>query len=279
MRQTPPVYLVYRATSPSGKVYIGITSQRLKVRRHQHYLTARRTRNFFQNALAKYGDLMTWDVVESGIPGFQMAAERERHYIALFQSNDPKKGYNLTEGGDTGRSVNASRAASEKRPVLRSDGAVFISARAASKVMGAVADDAVGKAIRNKGTCAGYTFRRISLEEFASLEGIVSGDNPVDWSIPHGQSEESRRKISEAKRGQPCRRTSEGEWRRRTFISKPVRRSDGVLYPSIREAALSVGTYPGVFMYAVQKGHPCGGFRFEILPKGSRLESYIPRIA
>ena len=93
-------YSVYKHTTPSGKVYIGITSKPVEER----WLNGRGyARNeHFWNAIKKYG----WDNIEhrvlvSGLSK-EEASEVEKMYIALYRSHEIKHGYNLTEGGETG---------------------------------------------------------------------------------------------------------------------------------------------------------------------------------
>lgn len=234
MLSAEPQYKVYLATSPSGKVYVGVTSKELSTRVAQHHQAARTSRSqgalcYFHHALTKYGQRMRWEVLESAIEGLQSANLREKHFIQVFQANDPQRGYNGTEGGDAGAIPNEAVRAklsqsakarglnpgqlenlvqgrqdsqaqrqrglksprfkghqhtpeslglmsrsqqkvvhtavwvakikeANKHPVVRSDGAVFNSAREAARQMG-LSDDAVAKAIRQKRACAGFHFQ------------------------------------------------------------------------------------------------------------------------
>jgi len=270
-------YLIYKATAPSGKVYIGLTCQSLKRRKYQHRIAAKnfQSSGSFQKALRKYNLNMVWEVLESGLPDFETAASRERFFILQFESNVSGKGYNHTEGGDQGRPKN-SRGLLEHHPVRRSDGVVFPSARAASLAMGAKIEDAVGKALRNNGTCAGYRFEHISLEQYESLKdthSLKGDESPIQWTMARTFSENVRQKISETKKGKPCGRTSEGEKVRVGYISKPVLRSDGVIFHSIKEAASAIGKTIGILTYAVKKNQPCEGFTFQILAKGVSVDT------
>lgn len=91
-------YTVYCHTSPSGKRYIGITSN--------HRLNDRwrggkgyRVNIHFDNAIKKYGwDNFSHEILESGLTR-EEACEREKYYIALYDSTDPTKGYNVSLGG------------------------------------------------------------------------------------------------------------------------------------------------------------------------------------
>lgn len=93
--------IIYKVTSPSGKVYIGKTINSLRVRRNNHLSEAKRYRRNsknrkFHNALLKYGDLLTWEVLEIASVG--RLKEREIFYIEMFNSYE--NGYNSTLGGD-----------------------------------------------------------------------------------------------------------------------------------------------------------------------------------
>ncbi len=89
--------IVYAHISPSNKLYIGISHKTLKERSGNgaNYYSL-----YFRNAIKKYGwdnfkhitliENITWD----------MAIECEKYLIAKYQTNNPKYGYNLTNGGE-----------------------------------------------------------------------------------------------------------------------------------------------------------------------------------
>ena len=92
-------WCVYKHTTPSGKVYIGITSQKPE----------RRWRNgngykhgkcvAFWNAIKKYGwDNITHEILEKNLSN-EDACEKEKQYIKQYQSTNPKFGYNIASGG------------------------------------------------------------------------------------------------------------------------------------------------------------------------------------
>lgn len=100
MKQSPPNdYCVYMHTNRSnGKRYIGITNS-IKRRWHNNGIQYRGCA-YFWNAIKKYG----WEsfdhcVIVSGISRSK-AIEKEKELIALYQTTNPKFGYNLTSGGD-----------------------------------------------------------------------------------------------------------------------------------------------------------------------------------
>ena len=91
-------YCVYKHTSPSGKVYIGITQQRPE-NRWQCGLGYRRNPHFFR-AILKYGwDNFTHEVLCTGLDK-SAACQMEVALIRAYQSNDKTHGYNITNGGE-----------------------------------------------------------------------------------------------------------------------------------------------------------------------------------
>lgn len=93
--------MIYKATSPSGKVYVGFTSKSLEDRRKMHARYAReRRRTQFHKALLKYGpENFSWTVLKEGVQDKTEALKLEAEFISEYKSNDPVYGYNMTSGG------------------------------------------------------------------------------------------------------------------------------------------------------------------------------------
>ena len=91
-------YCVYEHIVPSGKRYIGITMQNPN-KRWKHgkgYLTC----TAFNRAIQKYGwGNITHRIIKSGLTKAE-ACELEQLYIRVYNTADPKYGYNLTSGGE-----------------------------------------------------------------------------------------------------------------------------------------------------------------------------------
>ena len=91
---------VYKHTTPSGKVYIGITSKPVNDR----WLNGRGyVRNdHFWRAIKKYGWAnINHEILETALSR-EEAANAEKRYIKEFRSNEPQYGYNMTDGGEKG---------------------------------------------------------------------------------------------------------------------------------------------------------------------------------
>ena len=91
-------YCVYKHTTPSGKVYIGITSQNIN-KRWKNGLGYEGCTAFYR-AIQKYGwENITHEIVTAGLSKIE-ACEIEQRLIEEYKSHDPKYGYNLTHGGE-----------------------------------------------------------------------------------------------------------------------------------------------------------------------------------
>lgn len=91
-------YTVYKHTTPSGKVYIGITIEtvvkRWKNGRGYEGCTA------FERAIKKYGwKNIKHEILKTGL-NKETACAEERRLIKQYDSANPEHGYNLTLGGD-----------------------------------------------------------------------------------------------------------------------------------------------------------------------------------
>lgn len=92
------MYKVYKHTTPSEKVYIGITSQRLSKRwqNGNGYIK----NPYFYKAIKKYGwNNINHCVIADGLTE-EEACKLEISLISKYDSTNNKKGYNLSTGGE-----------------------------------------------------------------------------------------------------------------------------------------------------------------------------------
>lgn len=85
----------------NGKRYIGQTvNPKRRYHAHKQYLGNYSGANFFHRALNKYSSVDDWEytIIEE-VPK-EMLDEREIYWIAFYDSNDPKHGYNMATGGN-----------------------------------------------------------------------------------------------------------------------------------------------------------------------------------
>lgn len=93
-------YVVYKHTSPSDKVYIGITCQNPPEKRWKNGNAYKYNKHFY-NAIQKYGG---WDSFKHEILFKNLtkeeAEEKEIELIAFYKSNQSDFGYNIANGGN-----------------------------------------------------------------------------------------------------------------------------------------------------------------------------------
>ena len=90
--------VVYKHTSPNGKVYIGITCGN-PLNRWRGGIGYIKNTHFYR-AIIKYGwDNFAHEILYDGLSRDDACAI-ERKLIATYKSNDKRYGYNITDGGD-----------------------------------------------------------------------------------------------------------------------------------------------------------------------------------
>ena len=92
------LWIVYKHTSPSGKIYIGITSKTVSERAGRHGKLYDKCPAFWK-AIQKYGwENFSHEILAENLSE-EEANELEKKYIELFKANDPMVGYNICSGG------------------------------------------------------------------------------------------------------------------------------------------------------------------------------------
>ena len=93
------VYIVYMHTTPSGKRYIGITSQTVERRWQKGFGYAYGDNDYFFNAIKKYGwDNIKHEILFTGLTKSE-AEEKEIELIAKYNTTSRDCGYNRETGG------------------------------------------------------------------------------------------------------------------------------------------------------------------------------------
>lgn len=93
--------IIYKVTSPSGKVYIGKTTRGIEARKAQHLACSFRGSTFlFSKAIRKYGELLVWELIDTAETSEELSL-LEISWIKYYHSFS--NGYNLTMGGEGAR--------------------------------------------------------------------------------------------------------------------------------------------------------------------------------
>jgi len=93
--------IIYKATGPAGRVYIGQTIKSLVRRKSGHKVRALKQdrRYAFGIALLNEGfDKFTWEEIDQAENQVELD-QKEKQWIAHYKSNDTAYGYNSTDGG------------------------------------------------------------------------------------------------------------------------------------------------------------------------------------
>jgi len=172
--------IIYKVTNiVNGKIYIGQTIQTLKYRRNAHLIDKRNC--YFHNALSKYGKKnFEWVILEH-CSSKEELDEMEFHYIKQYKSNFKQYGYNMTLGGEGTLGIKRSKEYRLKQSIAQSGKTVPIEVR--KKISRSM-----------MGSKNHFYGKKHSLE----TRQLISIKNK---GKAHPQTEEVKKKISQAKKG------------------------------------------------------------------------------
>lgn len=213
-------YTVYKHISPSGKVYIGITSMPVKRRwdNGRGYINNK----YFYRAICKYG----WDNFEHVILFEGLRKEEaclmEKCYIALYDSINSDKGYNINLGGyvlseETKKKIGDSQRGEKhhlygkhlseetKRKMSEAHKGKFVSnetrKKLSNKAKGRKLSEETKRKMseQRKGRTPWNKGKTFSDEYKQNMSNITKGRTP--WNKGKSLSEEHKKRIGEAKKG------------------------------------------------------------------------------
>lgn len=93
-------YCVYKHTSPSGKVYIGITNKQPPEKRWYSNGSGYKRQLLFWRAIQKYGwENFQHEILFENLTK-EIACQKEIELIKIYDSTNPDKGYNCSSGGE-----------------------------------------------------------------------------------------------------------------------------------------------------------------------------------
>ena len=141
-------YIVYKYTSPSGKIYIWQTNQGL----HKRYSSGQgyKHSSYFYNAILKYGiENFQSEILKQNL-SLEEANYWEIYYISQYDSTNRAKGYNISPGGNNhvmsneGRQKNSARM-KENNPMKNPE----IATRVRNKLKGQIRSEKTKQNISN----------------------------------------------------------------------------------------------------------------------------------
>lgn len=217
------MYTVYKHTTPSGKVYIGITKHKPEYRWNNG--NGYRQNKHFYSAIQKYGwENIKHEILYEGLTKEQ-ACYLEIELIAKYDATNQKHGYNHTMGGETNI-----LSAESLRKISEANKGKHRSAETRQKISEALK----GRKVENpwrKGT-------HLSPETRQKLSEANKGKH---------HSAEARKKMSESRKGRipwnkgkhpsPEAKRKSSEAHKKAVICIET----GILYSSATEAEESIG--------------------------------------
>ena len=232
------IWCVYMHTSPSGKVYIGITSRDPEKRweNGKGYLRKNKNGEYTQPAIAraiiKYG----WENFKHEILYKNLTKEeaefQEQHLVKTYNSNQYEYGYNIKEGGGaTGRFSNESRKRMSENRMGENN--CRFGKHHSEETKQKIRESKLGE----KNPMYGMSW---SQERREQVSKKMSGkNNPSYGKHP---SEETIRKRSESRKG---KYTGENSWNHGKHPSEETREK-------MRQAKLGKSTGRGRIVYCVE---------------------------
>lgn len=236
-------WIVYKHTSPSGKVYIGITSKECNRRWRSNgsgYLRLNKDGKFIQpyfaNAIIKYGwNNISHEILFNNLSESE-AKLKEKELIQEFKNNC----YNLTSGGDgvCGRIVSKETRLKMSQAHLGHAGynkGCHLSEETKAKISSAnkgrkMSDESKLKiSISRKGI-------KFTKQHLLNMSLAQKGKTP--WNKGKQMSDESKLKMSLSKKG--VSRSEETKKKISKAFSIKVE-IDGIVYNSYKDAAKSIG--------------------------------------
>lgn len=241
-------------TSPSNKVYIGITSQKPKTRwgNGRNYSS----NEYFYRAIKKYGwDNFKHEILFSNL-SLKEAKAKEIELIAFYDSTNPEKGYNITSGGESGNGYHHTEMAKQKiREAMK---------RRPSPMKGKKHSEEVKRRISEKNK------NMQKRKGFHLSEETKKKISEANKGIPKPMSESHKQKLAEARRG---KRHSEDTKKRMSEVHKQwcSKNLEKILQLSLdgevlrkwnnqTEAFRELVIKPSTFRLHVYNGKPLGGF-------------------
>jgi group I intron endonuclease len=211
---------IYKITSPSGKVYIGQTTN-LKKRINYYKCSKCKNQPKIHNSLSKYGwDMHQFEIIEEIIyegDDLSLLNDREIFWIAEYDSH--KNGMNCNDGGSNRKlSEETRKKISEK-----------CKGRKHSKEVCLILSKA-------------QTGRKHPEEVKNKISESQMGEKNHRYGKTHKHSEETKKKIGVGRKGKIHTEESKRKMSQNRKLNPNVRKCkiivDGVVYNSIKEAAI-----------------------------------------
>jgi group I intron endonuclease len=192
------MYTVYMHTTPSGKVYIGITKR--KPERRWNNGNGYKQNKHFYSAIRKYHwENIKHEIVKNGLTKEQACA-KEIELIAYYDSTNPDKGYNHGTGGECGAlgAHHSQEARKRKSELMKEE---YKTGKRVPAMKGKHLSEETRRKLREaeKGANNHNYGKHLSTEHKQRLSEALKGANSPNYG--KHLSAETRNKLSEAHKG------------------------------------------------------------------------------
>lgn len=244
------MYTVYKHTTPSGKVYIGITKQKPEQRWDNG--NGYKKNEHFYRAILKYGwENIEHEIVENGLTK-QQACDLEIDLIAEYDATDPRNGYNNSIGGECG-SLGVHPSAETRLKISESLNRAYLNPELRQKLSEA-----------KKGKRPSYECIMKSVEAHRGKPLSNETRRKISMKLKGKPlSDETRKKMSEARKG---KKASEHVILAMTEATskKVLCVETGEVYKSISEAGRQLGiSFKAISNVCRGKAKTSGGYHWE----------------
>lgn len=245
-------YKVYKRTSPSGKIYIGLTCQTLEERSGKDGYKYK-DNSYLWKAILRYG----WNNFKSEILfnnlTFEEACVKEQEMIAYYKSNEREYGYNLTAGGE-GCSGYSHTEESKKLMSAKKKNKPLISLQGVPKTeehKKKLSEAHKGKPSPRKG---------VKLDQSTKDKISESKKGSIPWNKNKKMSKESCQKMSDSKIGKYTRSNSHNA---RKVVQLTLDGDFIAIFDCMKDAAELTNTNPSkISMVCNGKRKSTNGFKW-----------------
>lgn len=265
-------YSVYKHTSPSGKIYIGITCGKPEKRwaKGEGYVN----NPYFYRAIKHYGwNSFRHEIIAAKLSK-QEAEEMERQLISQLHSDERPYGYNIDHGGSA-----IGRASEEtKKKMSQSRMGHQTSEETKRKISkshkGVPANPAQLAAIRARAEL--QRGKPLPPETRAKISETLSGrirspehcKNISKAKLGHTVSDETRVKISKTKRTAASTRRGADNPKARAVVCVET----GIVYPTVAAAKLATGVQ-NISRCCAGRRKTCGGYHWKYYEEEDHVDS------
>ena len=218
------MYCVYKHTTPSNKVYIGITSQN-PIKRWGGGCNYEKQKHFYA-AIIKYGwENIKHEILYSNLTK-EEACEIEKTLIAKYKATDRNFGYNESNGGESGAA------------------GIYPS------------DETRRKLSESRKGAKNHNYGKHLSEETKAKLSVLNKErfkHEKHWNLGNKYTDEQRKKLSIAHKN--CNQ--------KYFSKKVICIETQIVYNSMREAAKSINRSQGNITTSAKTGSKCGGYHWK----------------